>query len=448
MGPPSGLFAELSKWRDKAIKRGKATRFNSDIIPAWLNDELVAAQEVVGPDAAFSFLKQVPLSVRMKAEREIKRKIQKILSKYEGRAARSVKQGKEFDYAGMADELRTAVLPELSSLMVDNTLRLSVDTGISFDPAVINTEALRWAREFSTEWAQGLSETTRKQLQEAMSAFIQTPGMTMGDITRLIEPAFGPVRADMIASTEVTRAYSMATNETQALLRAETPDLTTTRVWNTMEDERVCFPAWTMVDTEAGPRAIQDIEPGEMAHTRAGYRRVMTTNERKYSGRMIRIETEDRAVEATASHLFWTAEQEWTQASELKPGHTLQLANGIGAVIQQVVDMYSVGLSVYNLQVEVPEYFANGVLVHNCPICGPLEGAPEEEWRAEFPNGPPAHPRCRCSSSIRFETPGQLEQEFGERQAERERWLRAEGLWTGKRNRRQSYPGDWGTNDA
>ena len=317
MGPPSHLFAELSRWRDKATKRGKVTHFNSAIIPDWLNAELVAAQEAVGPEAAFSFLKQVPLSVRMKAEKEIKRKIQAILSKYESRAARSIKRGEQFDYAGMADELRAAVMPEISSLVLDSALRLSVDTGISFDPAVINTEALNWARNFSTEWAQKLTETTRKQLQEAMSAFIQTPGMTIGDITRLIEPSFGAVRSEMIAITEVTRAYSMGTNETQRLLQAETPELETMLVWNTMQDERVC------------------------------------------------------------------------------------------------------------------------------PICGPLEGAPKSEWSSvlqgpletgvnigqlDVSDGPPAHPRCRCGTSIRFETPEQLEAEFGERQAERQAWLREQGL--------------------
>lgn len=31
-----------------------------------------------------------------------------------------------------------------------------------------------------------------------------------------------------------------------------------------------------------------------------------------------------------------------------------------------------------------------------CPICTPLDGQPEEDWREQFPSGPPAHPRCRC----------------------------------------------------
>jgi hypothetical protein len=31
-----------------------------------------------------------------------------------------------------------------------------------------------------------------------------------------------------------------------------------------------------------------------------------------------------------------------------------------------------------------------------CKICSPLHLKPISEWRDKFPNGPPAHPRCRC----------------------------------------------------
>jgi len=302
MGPPSDLFAELGRWRSKAEKRGKTTHFNSDIIPDWLNAEVVAAQGAVGPEAAFSFLKQTPLDVRMAAERRIKAKIAVILKERKAQAARAIEQGEPFDYEGMADELRAAVQPELSALMVDNALRLSVEVGIGFDPAIINTEALRWAREYSYDLVRGLTDTTRRQLQEAVTSFVQTPGMTIGDIESLIEPAFGPVRAEMIAVTETTRAYSMATNEMAELLRVETPELAVTKVWNTMMDEYVC------------------------------------------------------------------------------------------------------------------------------QICGPIEGAPEGVWVRDFPSGPPAHVNCRCSTSISFGTEEQIGAGFAQRQAEREAWLREQGL--------------------
>lgn len=31
-----------------------------------------------------------------------------------------------------------------------------------------------------------------------------------------------------------------------------------------------------------------------------------------------------------------------------------------------------------------------------CPVCKPLDNQPRSEWGAYLPDGPPAHPRCRC----------------------------------------------------
>lgn len=31
-----------------------------------------------------------------------------------------------------------------------------------------------------------------------------------------------------------------------------------------------------------------------------------------------------------------------------------------------------------------------------CPVCRPFDGHTSEVWGGEFPDGPPAHPRCRC----------------------------------------------------
>jgi len=37
-----------------------------------------------------------------------------------------------------------------------------------------------------------------------------------------------------------------------------------------------------------------------------------------------------------------------------------------------------------------------------CPICGPLDGQPEDVWRDEFPDGPPAHVGCRCWTVLEY----------------------------------------------
>lgn len=31
-----------------------------------------------------------------------------------------------------------------------------------------------------------------------------------------------------------------------------------------------------------------------------------------------------------------------------------------------------------------------------CPVCAPLDGTGSDVWGSKFPDGPPAHPRCRC----------------------------------------------------
>jgi len=311
-------------------------------------------------------------------------------------------------------------------------LRLSVDTGISFDPTIINTEALRWARDYSYDLVSGLTDTTRRQLQEATAAFIQTPGMTIGDIEQLITPAFGPVRSEMIAVTEVTRAYSSATNELQKLLQVETPELVTTRIWNTMKDEYVCFPDDTIIITLGGIRFIEHVKPGDMVQTRQGYRRVIAVNKRDYDGELTLVKAGDYSVISTPEHPFWTDEDGWISARALESRHTLRTIDDGTAKVREARPTHSftfAPIQVYNLEVEdESEYYANGILVHNCKICGPLEGAPESEFSQQFPSGPPAHPNCRCSTSIRFETQEQLNREFGQRQRERNRWLKEQGL--------------------
>ena len=271
MGQPQSLFIELGRWRDKAAKRGKTCTFTSDIIPDWLNAEIVAAMDVVGHEHAFSFLKQMD-DARMAAERRLKRKIQRVLKDYEAKVARAVRAGRDPDYDKLFEELRAAVQPEIAALAVDEAMRLSADVGIVFDPTIISEEAVRWARDYSYKLVTGLTDTTRKLVSGVAQSFIETPGMTQGDITRLLQPAFGEVRAQLISVTELTRAYSEATNEIQR--RVNQTGLQMDRIWHSARDDRVC------------------------------------------------------------------------------------------------------------------------------PICGPLDGLPESEWRGQFPKGPPGHPGCRCAAGL------------------------------------------------
>ena len=181
--------------------------------------------------------------------------------------------------------------------MTQRSLELTAETGITFDAAVISEEALGWAREYNYRLVTGLTDTTRKLVQQSVSTFVETPGMTRADLESLLAPGFGESRASMIAVTEVTRAYSEATNQQQALIRDET-GIEMRRVWNSLRDSVVC------------------------------------------------------------------------------------------------------------------------------PVCAPLHGMPEEDWKAEFPNGPPAHPGCRCSTSLTMDDEATVRAEAIASQTARERVMR------------------------
>ena len=181
--------------------------------------------------------------------------------------------------------------------MTQRSLELTAETGITFDAAVISEEALSWARRYNYELVTGLTDTTRKLVQQSVSTFVETPGMTRADLEKLLAPAFGESRASMIGVTEVTRAYSEATNQHQRLIRDEV-GLEMRRRWDTLRDSLVC------------------------------------------------------------------------------------------------------------------------------PICGPLNGLPEEDWQVEFPNGPPSHPNCRCSTSLTMDDAETVRAEALAGQTAREKLLR------------------------
>ncbi len=274
------MLTDLRRWRDKARKNGGSVPFESEFIPAEFKAGLEAAIALEGPDDAFAFLKkktgpgweEPPDIARLR--RRVQQNIQPILDKYAKKVSAAIRAGTatETILEEMFNELRAALAPELALITTRQLGLLAMTVGVHFDVAAISTEALAWADRYSFQLVRGITDTTRKLLQQATSTFISAPGMTREQLEALIAPAFGPVRAEMIATTEVTRAYSEATNEQQKWL--EGAGVRMRRIWQTLQDELVC------------------------------------------------------------------------------------------------------------------------------PICGPLNEQPEDVWRGEFPDGPPAHVNCRCNSSL------------------------------------------------
>jgi hypothetical protein len=245
-GADSELWSDLARWKAKVQKRGRPTDFSNSTIPEWLSVTVKAAMEAVGVERAFDFLKAIP-AARLAAERALRDKLAGALAAYRKKIQQAIARGETVDYEAFMQALRVAIQPEVTALITQQALRTSAGVGIGFDPAVINLNAAVWARRYTYDLVTKLTDTTRKLVSEATASFVETPGMTQGDLEQLLESAFGPVRAEMIATTEVTRAYSEATNETKELVNQT--GLQMHRVWLTSNDEKVCDICGPLNDT-------------------------------------------------------------------------------------------------------------------------------------------------------------------------------------------------------
>lgn len=103
---------------------------------------------------------------------------------------------------------------------------------VSWD--VLNTQVLEFIRQYQFDLISGITATTRRQVSGALDAWVRS-GDALPVLEAQLETVFGKVRAEMIASTEVTRAYAEGN-----MMAWDSTGLIGARRWNTANDERVC----------------------------------------------------------------------------------------------------------------------------------------------------------------------------------------------------------------
>jgi len=110
---------------------------------------------------------------------------------------------------------------------------------LQMDYTKVNSAAAAWARKYSGELVKGIDQTTLDAIRQAVGAFVDTPGFTIGDVMALLP--FGEQRALMIAVTEITRAYATANQIAGKELQRQWPGVKVVKTFNTNKDDRVCF---------------------------------------------------------------------------------------------------------------------------------------------------------------------------------------------------------------
>lgn len=133
--------------------------------------------------------------------------------------------------------LKGELIPLLEQVFLDSAEQMLDTTSIGVDWALINAEAARWARTYGYDLVSGITDNTRAALQEKLPAYFEQQ-MTMGQLRDSLEALFGPVRAAMIAATEVTRAAVEGERAIVAGLEDAGADMLA--VWQTNNDDIVC----------------------------------------------------------------------------------------------------------------------------------------------------------------------------------------------------------------
>lgn len=111
-----------------------------------------------------------------------------------------------------------------------------VEISINWDLA--NADAIEWARQYGHELLDDLSAATVRMLQEEIAQFVEAGDMTIPQLKkRLMERPFlfDAKRAELIASTEVTRAFAQGN-----LTAWKESGYTEGKEWVTANDELVC----------------------------------------------------------------------------------------------------------------------------------------------------------------------------------------------------------------
>ena len=108
------------------------------------------------------------------------------------------------------------------------------NVGFGFDWTLVNTDARNWATSYAGELIRNIEQTTVNSVRQSVSRWIDN-GEPLQALIDDLRPTFGAQRAELIASTEVTRAF--AEGSTRAY---QATGVVGEIEWQTARDERVC----------------------------------------------------------------------------------------------------------------------------------------------------------------------------------------------------------------
>jgi SPP1 gp7 family putative phage head morphogenesis protein len=133
----------------------------------------------------------------------------------------------------LRDALRRSLV-EAADLGVSVGVAQLENIGFGFNWTLANTQARAWANRYAGELVTGINETTLRAMQQSIAEWV-TNGEPLEVLVNELDPLFGRARAELIASTEVTKAYAEANR-----IAYQESGVVATMIWRTARDELVC----------------------------------------------------------------------------------------------------------------------------------------------------------------------------------------------------------------
>lgn len=134
-------------------------------------------------------------------------------------------------------ETRQAVermMTEATEAGVQVGVKQLANVGAEVNYGLINRFALDWAGNYAHDLHDRLNQSTGRQVNEAITAWMES-GEHLDALIAALEPTFGRVRAERIAATETTRAFAQG-----SLVGYRQSGVVTAVEWKTARDSWVC----------------------------------------------------------------------------------------------------------------------------------------------------------------------------------------------------------------